>query len=180
MITSLKQLTKIIYSNVYYPKQISSSAIYAALKSYNGIDWLNLHFKPHINGGYSEAFLFSSDDRLNYSFYFNNETISNKTHKHSLIIKAISWDPKYIGEFHNHNNHQCYYKILKGSLSETIQNTKFKTPLRETVYDEHNIGFICDKTGEHKIKNIMDSSTYSIHIYYKNNTDNDSEMYWFN
>ena len=87
-----------------------------------------------------------------------------------MILKLIKWHPNYEGVLHGHNNQHCYFKLLEGSLNEVIVNTDSKRE-RERIYEINNIGYISDKIGQHKIKNLSNDYSYSLHVYFKNNNN---------
>ena len=164
MITTLKQLNRILVQNVFLSKHIDHSSIYAPLKSYIGSDWYKLYFSPNkTDSKYSEAFLFSNEALK--SEYCKHMFENKKTYDNELVMKIIKWNPKYEGEFHGHNGNHCYYKILDGNLRETINNETIK---KDFFHGPNTIGYISDNIGQHKIKNFSNDYAYSLHIYFKN------------
>lgn len=166
MITSLKELNKILFRGVFLSKYIDHSTIYAPLKGYIGTDWSKLEYHQRNKyEEYSESFIFTNDliQKLYYKNIYKNEIINNN----SLTIKLIKWNPYYEGPIHGHNNNHCYFKVVNGSLNEIINtNSNMKV---ENYYQVQNIGYISDTVGQHKIKNLSNDYSYSLHIYFKNN-----------
>lgn len=165
MISSLKQLNKILIKNVILSKHIDHASIYTSLKRYVGNDWHKIHFiQNNKYEEYSESFLFSNK-WINTQLYQN--IIENKqTYDNSLMLKIIKWHPNYNGHFHNHNDHYCYFKVLSGHLYETLNNQNIIT---NKYYTPHSIGYISNNIEQHKIKNLLNDNSYSLHVYFKNN-----------
>ena len=165
MISSLKELNKILFKGVFLSKYIDHSTIYAPLKGYVGNDWSKLEYQQRNKyEEYSESFIFTNEmiKTPYYKNLYKNETINNN----SLILKLIKWHPNYEGHLHGHNNQHCYFKLLDGSLSEVVINANSE---REKIYKVNNIGYISDTIGQHKIKNLSNDFSYSLHVYFKNN-----------
>lgn len=161
MISSLKELNRILFKGVFLSKYIDHSTIYAPLKGYIGNDWSKLnYYQRNKYEEYSESFIFTND--LIKKPYYKNKPINNNI----LVLKLIKWHPNYEGQFHGHNNHHCYFKLLDGNLNEVIVNANSE---REKTYEVNSIGYISDKIGQHKIKNLSNDFSYSLHVYFKNN-----------
>ena len=155
MISSLRHLNTVLFKNSHYLlSNCSTNAVYLSLKSYNGIDWRNvLYTQNNKYEEYSEAII-----------------ANNRFKNNNLIIKLIKWHPDYEGQFHNHNGHHCYYKVLDGKICETINTNDDNDILKHRIYAPNSIGYISDEIGEHKIKNLLsDKHSYSLHVYFKNN-----------
>ena len=142
MINSLSAFNKIIRKSVLHSKPIQPSSVYNALKSYNGIDWQKVMYIKKMNDDYSEAFM----------------------EDNNLIIKLIKWHPNYEGGFHNHDNYQCYFKVLDGVLCENVRKLEENY---KHIYKPNMIGYISDTIGDHKITNLSDDFSYSINVYYR-------------
>lgn len=175
MISSLLSLNRILFKSVFLSKHIDSSAIYNALKCYNGTDWCKQSYKQNNKyERYSEVVIFSL-------FATHNRSIlgipkNSIVYNNNMLVKLIKWEPKYEGHFHNHNNHHCYYKVLDGSLNETVKN-KHSDQLYQRSYTPNMIGYISDTVGQHKITNISNDFSYSLHVYYKSNSNNFEPYY---
>jgi hypothetical protein len=170
MISSLKELNRFLFQGIFLSKHIDHNTIYAPLREYIANDWSKLkYYKKNKHEEYSELFIFKND-LLQTSYY--NELYKNKTiNNNSLVLKLIKWHPNYEGSLHGHNNQHCYFKLLNGSLSETIVNTNSEREITRT-YEVNNIGYISDTIGQHKIKNLLNDYSYSLHVYFKNNNTN--------
>lgn len=169
MITSLKELNKILFKGIFLSKYIDHSTIYAPLKSYIGNDWSNIeYYQRNKYEEYSEAFIFKNDIINNpyYKNLYKNEILNN----HSLTLKLIKWHPYYEGQLHGHDNQHCYFKVLNGNLNETTINTNTDFKI-EKSYNAQNIGYISDTIGQHKIKNLSKDFSYSLHVYFKISDD---------
>ena len=164
ILTSLKQLNTNLFRTIILSNDTRLKSITSILKAYIGDDWHNQEYTQRNKyEAYSEAYIFTPYLlKTKYKDVVNPKTITNN----DLIVKLIKWDPNYEGLLHNHDNNYCYFKILKGELNETIVNSKLKNNLEKT-HKKDDIGFICDSIGEHKIKNLSDDFSYSLHVYFK-------------
>ena len=176
MISSLKNLNNILYKSIFYNQNTLPSAIYSALKSYSGVDWRSLEFtKYNIYDNYTEAHLFTNKSKNkilqfqtedNQLVKYGTDNECNKNTDNDLIVKVIKWSPDYQGVFHHHTGLNCYYKILDGKIKETIKH-KNSGLITNNIHKLHGIGYINDNIGLHKIKNLSDDYTYSLHVYFK-------------
>jgi len=165
MISSLKELNKILFKGIFLSKHIDHSTIYAPLRGYIANDWSRLnYYQKNKYEEYSELFIFKKN--LIQKPYYKNICENKSVYNNDLILKLIKWHPKYEGQFHGHNDYHCYFKILHGNLSENILKSYSE---KEKIYEVNNIGYISDTIGQHKIKNLSNDYSYSLHIYFKNN-----------
>lgn len=170
MITSLINLNRVLFKSVFLSKHIESSAVYNALKCYNGIDWQKQTYKQNNKyEKYADSVIYSLCIKQNQCILGiqKNTLIYNN----NMLVKLIKWEPNYEGHFHNHNNHHCYYKVLDGALNETVKN-ECSEQLYKRSYKPNMIGYISDTVGQHKIKNMSNNYSYSLHVYYKSNSNN--------
>lgn len=170
-INSLKFVEK-ISKCIYSHKTVNNTKIFDLLKKYNASDWKNYtYYQNNKYEQYSEAYLFNKTTKHKLK-YFNNKMAypellkidNNEIYKRELNIKIIRWDPFYSGCYHFHENNACYYKVLEGVLHETVNMED--TELTKVI-EKNDIGFIHDRMGPHKIKNLIDDYSYSLHVYYK-------------
>jgi len=83
-------------------------------------------------------------------------------------IILIEWKPDSISPIHNHADKGCVMLLLDGSLIETRYKETNKGIVSSSVEQilKHNVSFIENKKGIHKIENISkNNSVFSLHIY---------------
>lgn len=91
-----------------------------------------------------------------------NRTLIYKNLHYEILI--LSWGKGATSKIHNHSLNGCIYKILFGKLQEKKYNKKIMlTGSKELSSGES--GYIDNDIGYHKITNINDSISYSLHIY---------------
>ena len=77
-------------------------------------------------------------------------------------VYIIEWLPKAESVIHNHIGPGCCFKLLKGSLKEIV----YKNDIEKINYLKYKqYRFINNKLGKHKIINLLDKNSFSIHIY---------------
>ena len=96
----------------------------------------------------------------------------NKLYKKFSIpftnIRFIRWKPNAVTDIHYHPNVECNLMVLKGTIQEEI----FKD-LKESGYymqdrkvlKQGQSSHINDTIGQHKIKNLSDKYSWTIHYY---------------
>ena len=101
-----------------------------------------------------------------YDKYIN---FDSKKYKKNLIkrndnmeIILICWEKNQETLFHKHPKNGCLMKIIKGSLEETIKKSD---KIINNIYTINNCSYIHDNIGIHKVKNIGDDKSISLHIY---------------
>lgn len=162
MISNLKNFNNILLKSLLLSNPINSSSIYAALKTYNGTDWTRIIFEqPNKYEKMSENILLTHTKPV----YDIRSSIKIKNNN-CYFAKLIKWYPNYDGHFHSHYGFNCYFKVLSGTIVETV---KTENNIIEKNHSENAISYIHDSIGEHKITNNSNENAYSIHIYYKNN-----------
>ena len=96
----------------------------------------------------------------NNNFYTKFRLLTIKDYNYYLI----KWQPKMKTTIHNHPNTKCSFYLLNGKLQENIyKNNKLinKNLLSRTF----NKGYIDDNIGYHSLENLLNKSSYSLHIY---------------
>ena len=169
---SLKFIEKVSKCLTSYKNVTNNPKIFDLLKKYDASEWKNMTFYRNSKcEEYSEAYLINKINMHKFKYFYNTIQYSeiqriygNEKQDIDLIIKFIRWDPYYKGDYHFHDNNSCYYKVLEGALHETVrvENTELTK-----VIKKNDIGFIHDRMGPHKIKNLINDYSYSLHIYYK-------------
>lgn len=105
------------------------------------------------------------------SDFINNIDFNNQGYKKILIydnplfdVYVIVWDKLGVSKIHDHSSNGCIFRIIKGILSEQIFNKDLKR-LSRRVYGSNIVGYIDNSNGYHKIRNILDDYSVSLHLY---------------
>ena len=82
---------------------------------------------------------------------------------HDKSLYLIKWEPGAESIIHNHNPPGCSYKVINGLLEETCYlNNK---TISKFKLERNYIRFINDDIGKHKIKNLLNKPSMSLHVY---------------
>lgn len=103
--------------------------------------------------------------------YCDNNNDNDKYYERILIHKSnslsiflLKWQPNAETIIHNHNFNNkecfCYFYILKGNFKEILYHID-----KENFYSSNNSSFINDKNYTHKLINLDNDISYSLHIY---------------
>lgn len=121
------------------------------IKKYIGTDW-----QDHI---------------MDTKICYNKKLICRNEH---IEMYVISWSQKCESHVHDHPDNGCIVRIMKGSVEEHIYRRLTQdnliaefTGVINILNEKNNVGFREGKTILHKIKNIDDDVSVSIHIYSK-------------
>ena len=79
-------------------------------------------------------------------------------------IYVIIWDKSGMSKIHDHSENGCIFRIIKGIVSEQIFNKKLERISRR-IYGRDIIGYIDNSNGYHKISNVLDEYSISLHLY---------------
>jgi hypothetical protein len=97
---------------------------------------------------------------------FNNQGYKKiPIYDHALFdVYVIVWNKLGVSKIHDHSENGCIFRIVKGILSEQIFNSDLKR-LSRRVLGKDIIGYIDNDNGYHKIRNILDDYSVSVHLY---------------
>lgn len=110
-----------------------------------------------INFNFLKTEVFQDDKTKSYL-----RTIIHQCDNYELIL--IKWKPNSESLIHDHASNGCLLKVIDGKLEETLFNQKLEL-IKETIYHKGEINYIDNFIGYHKIKNLSNNPTYSIHLY---------------
>ena len=77
----------------------------------------------------------------------------------------VRWGVNHSLPKHYHPQIRCLFKVIEGELKETT----YKIQTNKVSYDRltnNQVKYIDDTIGAHKVENINNDYTYSLHIYY--------------
>ena len=139
----LDDLISIIKDNMPTKDMITCKNI---LKSYKGEDWKKW-VKFNEEDDYTRNLVYKDD---NFDMY------------------VICWKSNQGSKFHDHAENGCILKVLEGDLLEIrkIQESKNEVEMSYIVGD---ISYMNNNIGVHKIINITDKQTVTLHIYSPSN-----------
>lgn len=135
-----------------------TSYLHDLLKSYEMNDW--------------EQYIISDFEIINNKNYYKNLIYQNDI----IELYIITWKENSCSPIHDHPENGCILKILKGQLFEEVfkninGNIKYlnKTYLNNKFLNVNNIGFKKGNKYPHRITNIFNDISVSLHIYSKPN-----------
>ena len=108
---------------------------------------------------------------IDSSDFIKNLDFGNQGYKKILIydhplfdVYVIVWNKLGASKIHDHSENGCIFRIIKGILSEQIFD-KNLVRLRRRVMGKDIMGYIDNSNGYHKILNILDDYSVSLHLY---------------
>lgn len=106
---------------------------------------------------YLKNTIFEQDDTKCYQ-----RKILYQNDKYEIIL--IKWNKNSECEIHDHSKNGCLLKVLDGNIKEFLFDHKLNL-LNENIYKTNEINYIDNKIGYHKIKNLQEGESYSLHLY---------------
>lgn len=146
MITNLTEIIDILNLDIEN-KKFNLLSYKQLFKKYNGNDWKNYIDIQDKNKNYNKVTIYSTD---------------------KYELKLITWFPKKISPIHDHPNNGCILKLLEGQLKEYIYSLNLEL-INKQILNENEVGYIDNKIGLHKIVNLIDCFSYSLHLYSPSN-----------
>jgi cysteine dioxygenase len=98
--------------------------------------------------------------------YTRNCIVENE--KFELIL--LCWEKGQITPIHDHGGEECWVKIIEGELKETIYKVDEAGELKagkSTISKAGDISYMIDFMGCHRLENLSDSRSMSLHLYAK-------------
>ena len=143
MISNLQDLFYNISNNykIYHTLEKSLHII----DKYNGTDWL--------------SYIVNAENTYYKNLVFRTELME---------MYIITWPLNISSCIHDHPRYGCILRVMKGKLEETTYDKldDSHAKIKETIIlNENSVGFRISDTILHKIKNINDDISVSIHIY---------------
>lgn len=111
------------------------------LEEYKSDDWKN-HIKFSESCSYSRNMIYRND---NFDIYL------------------ICWNKQAETPIHDHADNGCLLKVLNGKLSEIIYDNEMNDI--KTNLEQDNIGYMHNSIGTHKVINVNNDISHSLHIY---------------
>ncbi len=90
------------------------------------------------------------------------------TEKYELIL--ICWGPKQVTPIHDHGGEECWVAFIDGNFKETIftQNSEGNLlPSKVAKVAAGEVTYMIDFMGYHKLENMDDTRSMSLHLYAK-------------
>lgn len=98
--------------------------------------------------------------------YTRNCIVDNE--RFELIL--ICWCEGHQTPIHDHGGEECWVKIIEGELQETIykkNESGVLTVVRSSVSKPNEVTYMKDFMGFHRLKNIANKRSMSLHLYAK-------------
>lgn len=152
-ITRLKDLYDKSYETLSTNKNLTVQILENLMNSYDGDDWKKYIKKDIISKSYYKNLVYSSE---------------------LLDMYIITWSINSESCIHDHPENGCMMKILSGELEENeyANISESISFIKTNVFREkspENIGFKIGNELLHKIRNISDKCSVSLHLYSKGN-----------
>lgn len=90
--------------------------------------------------------------------------------KETFELILLCWEPSQVTPIHDHGGQECWVKVLKGELKETIYEEHVEgepIPVRSFVSKPGDITYMVDFMGCHRLENVTDERALSLHLYAK-------------
>ena len=83
-------------------------------------------------------------------------------------IRFIRWNPNAVTAIHHHHDVDCNFMVLKGIIQEEIfrelkEDGYYMRDMK--ILKQNQSSHINDSIGKHRIKNLSDTYSWSIHYY---------------
>lgn len=76
----------------------------------------------------------------------------------------IKWDPNAVSNIHFHTKNGCLFKVVDGEIREHLYTVNDEYRYSQNL-NKNKYSYIHNLLGKHKIQNLLDKESYSIHIY---------------
>lgn len=111
---------------------------------------------------------YDGDDWKQFCSYCNEKYKRNLVKKDSNIeMLVLCWDDNQQSNIHSHPENGCIVKVLSGSIKEEVYR-KFGEEMELTecnIPSNNDIMYQEGNDGLHKITNISDGKTVTLHVY---------------
>lgn len=120
----------------------------------------------NINNLLKKSLIYKSDvfDYEKYKINKINRVLLYNDNKDLFKLFLILWPTQSYIPQHNHDNMNCFMKILDGELEQVILNNRF---IIDRTLKKDDISFLNDNIGSHSISNLTKDYSYSLNLYYK-------------
>ncbi len=96
--------------------------------------------------------------------YNYRKILLNKNHDMDMYL--IIWNINAKTPIHDHSSNGCLLKVIQGLLKETLYDTNdIKTSNAVRILTLGSTGYLHNSIGYHKVENIHNDLSLSIHIY---------------
>jgi len=137
----------------------------------NNLDDLFLTIENHLrkDGKFTELKnilnSYNGNDWVNYINFDTNGLFRNRIYlSFNIEVLILSWKSGYETLPHDHSTNGCWMKILSGKLLERLYDSNLQK-IDEKEVEEGQVSFMSNDFGYHNIKNELDKTTFSIHVY---------------
>ena len=105
------------------------------------------------------------------------ESWSSKRYTRNCIFRnaefeliLLCWQPGQGTAIHGHDGEDCWVYLLDGEMEEvcyTIDSQRYLREIHSRKFSAKQLSFMNDRIGFHRLKNINDGRSMSLHIYAK-------------
>lgn len=85
-------------------------------------------------------------------------------------LLLLCWNEGQETSIHNHDGEDCWVYLLEGEMEEVFYTLDTNHDLKKEgsqSIEPHQLSFINDKVGLHKLKNVCEGKSVSLHLYAK-------------
>ncbi|WP_052461003.1 cysteine dioxygenase [Psychroserpens mesophilus] len=134
------------------------------------IQLLSESSKTHYNT-ILNSFNFDTIDFKDFESWSSEKYTRNcifKDHQFELIL--LCWNKGQETKIHNHSSEDCWVYLLKGEMEEVFYSLDNSNCLKEEFSQTivpHQLSFMNDNLGFHKLRNSFEGQSLSLHVYAK-------------
>lgn len=102
---------------------------------------------------------------------------SNESYTRNCIVEnerfeliLLCWEKGQITPIHDHGGEECWVKVIEGELKETIYQEDETGEMKSSgsaISKSNHVTYMTDFMGFHKLENLSDKRSMSLHIYGK-------------
>lgn len=126
------------------------------------------YIKPNSNLLKYKNYLYNyvANDYKKYVKY-NNEVYNKELVYRNDVFEmfVITWLNGQKSKIHNHSNNGCLFKVLEGNIIEHRYDINNLELISSVKYRKDQVSYIDDNLYYHKIDNIFNKPSVSLHIY---------------
>ncbi len=117
------------------------------------------------------SFDFDAIDFKAFESWSSGKYTRNCMHKDSQFeLLLLCWDEGQETSIHDHNGEDCWVYLLNGEMKEifyTLNNSNHPIEDRSQSILPHQLSFMNDRIGFHKLRNSFKGKSMSLHLYAK-------------
>lgn len=117
------------------------------------------------------SFDFDSIDFKDFESWSSEKYTRNCMYKDlQFELLLLCWDEGQETSIHDHDGEDCWVYLLKGKMEEILyscDNSNYLKEERSQFMLPHQLSFMNDRIGYHKLRNCFNGKSMSLHLYAK-------------